>query len=87
MADQWEELLSCALECSRCHRSLGESDKRILSVYDHQPICMACKSDEETRPDYEDVSKYMLGQCIGETELLYGDPAGYCFHHFYPFSC
>jgi hypothetical protein len=24
---------------------------------------------------------------MAETELLYGDPSGYCFHHFYPFTC
>ena len=29
----------------------------------------------------------MIGQCLAETELLYGDPGGYCFHHFYPFTC
>jgi hypothetical protein len=24
---------------------------------------------------------------MAETELLYSDPRGYCFHHFYPFTC
>jgi hypothetical protein len=24
---------------------------------------------------------------MAETELLYSDPNGYCFHHFYPFTC
>ena len=26
-------------------------------------------------------------QGMAETELFYGDPEGYCFHHFYPFTC
>jgi len=81
---KWEERLSCATMCSRCNKEL---DKRILSVYDHQPICMECKKEEEARPDYEEVSKNMIGQCMAETEQLYGDPGGYCFHHFYPFTC
>jgi hypothetical protein len=48
---------------------------------------MECKKEEEARPDYEEVSKGMIGQCMAETELFYGDPGGYCFHHFYPFTC
>jgi hypothetical protein len=84
MKDNWEERLSCATTCARCSKKL---DKRILSVYDHQPICLECKKEEEARPDYAEVSKRMIGQCLAETELLYGDPGGYCFHHFYPFTC
>ncbi len=26
-------------------------------------------------------------QCLIDTEIAYGDPGGYCFHHFYPFTC
>ena len=84
MKDNWEERLSCATTCSRCNKEL---DKRIFSVYDHQPICMECKKEEEARPDYEEVSKGMIGQCMAEIEQFYGDPGGYCFHHFYPFTC
>jgi hypothetical protein len=84
MRDNWEERLSCATKCSRCDKEL---DKRIFSVYDHQPICMECKREEESRSDYEEVSKGMIGQCMAETEQFYGDPGGYCFHHFYPFTC
>jgi hypothetical protein len=84
MKDNWEERLSCATKCSRCNKEL---DKRIFSVYDHRPICMECKKEEESRPDYEEVSKGMIEQCMAETEQFYGDPGGYCFHHFYPFTC
>jgi hypothetical protein len=45
------------------------------------------KKEEGKRPDNAEVSKRMIGQCLAETELLYGDPGGYCFHHFYPFTC
>ena len=48
---------------------------------------MACKEEEEKRPDYEEISKQMIGQCLIDTEVQYGDPEGYCFHHFYPFKC
>lgn len=87
MADQWEEALSCAIACTRCSQKLDSNSERILSVYDHQPICLACKKEEESRPDYEAVSKSMIGQCMAETEALYGDPGGYCYFHFYPFKC
>ncbi len=85
--DQWEEALSCAIKCSRCDAGLKSNDKRILSVYDHNPICLACKAEEEQRQDYETVSRNAIGSCMAETEVLYGDPQGYCFHHFYPFTC
>jgi len=48
---------------------------------------MPCKRAEEKRPDYEQVSKEAIGQCLIDTELAYGDPGGYCFYHFYPFTC
>lgn len=51
------------------------------------PPAWSTKSKEEERPDYEEASKHMIGQCMMETELLYGDLGGYCFHHFYPFTC
>ncbi|MCP4748908.1 MAG: hypothetical protein GY874_22665 [Desulfobacteraceae bacterium] len=85
--DQWEDKLSCATACQRCSAPLKNDQKRILSVYDHEPICMQCKQEEESRPDFEDVSKQMIGACMAETEILYGDPGGYCYHHFYPFTC
>jgi len=66
MQDNWEERLSCTTRCSKCKKEL---DKRILSVYDHQPICMEYKKEEEARPDYEEVSKKMIGQCMAETEI------------------
>lgn len=85
--DQWKEKLSCALACHHCRATLKANDQRILSVYDHEPICMACKAEEEKRDDYESVSRDTIGTCLAETEVMYGDPQGYCFHHFYPFTC
>ncbi len=87
MTDRWEKMISCATECTRCDNKLNPEDQRILSVYDHQSICMECKAAEEKRADYPVVSKTMIGQCMMETEVLYGDPEGYCFHHFYPYTC
>lgn len=87
MLDTWVEKLTCAIVCQRCNRQLTSKDQRILSVYDHEPICMKCKQDEETRSDYEEISKQMIGQCLIDTEMQWGDPEGYCFHHFYPFTC
>ena len=86
MAD-WKEKLMCATECARCNRKLKGSDKRILSSYDHEAICIRCKSDEEKRPDYEEVSKRMIGQCQTETDLKQSDPEGFCFNHFYAYRC
>ena len=87
MKDEWNKKLACSLQCARCEKALSGSDQRILSVYDHAPICMPCKKEEESRQDYEAVSKQMIGSCLAETELLYSDPGGYCFYHFYPFRC
>jgi len=87
MTDNWEDRLCCATQCSRCNKTLKQTDQRILSVYGHQAICLECKKKEEERPDYAEVSKSVIGQCLVETEAFYGDPAGYCFHHFYPFTC
>jgi len=87
MADEWKELLSCALQCQRCGIELKPEDKRILSVYDHQPICMKCKAEEEQREDYAETSQRMVGACLVDTELMYSDPGGYCYFHFYPFTC
>ena len=85
--DQWEEKLSCAVACSRCNAGLKPTENRILSVYDHEAICMACKGAEEKKDDYESVSRDAIGTCMAETELLYSDPKGYCLYHFYPFTC
>lgn len=87
MTDQWQSELQCAIKCAHCHKSLGAEDRRILSVYDHRPICLDCKKIEEERDDYPEVSKNMIGTCMAETEVMYSDPGGYCFHHFYPFKC
>ncbi|MDJ0913769.1 MAG: hypothetical protein QNI95_09385 [Desulfobacterales bacterium] len=87
MQDTWEKAIACAIECSRCNKQLGKDDQRILSVYDHQPICLACKKEEENRSDYEAVSRETIGKCLSETEVLYGDPGGYCYYHFYPYKC
>jgi hypothetical protein len=85
--DKWEEKLSCALACRRCNAPLAPEDKRILSVYDHEPLCLSCKKEEEQRPDYEAVSRQMIGNCMAETEVMLSDPGGYCYHHFYPLAC
>ena len=87
MQNQWEHKLACAIACQRCDAKLSAGDQRILSVFDHQPICLTCKRAEEQRPDYAEVSKNMIGTCMMETEVMYGDPGGYCFYHFYPFTC
>ena len=87
MKDAWEERVSCATVCAACGETLGRKDQRILSVYDHQVICLDCKKKEEEKPDYQDVSKAMIGACMADTEIQYSDPGGYCFHHFYPYTC
>ena len=87
MKDNWRERISCATACTRCDKKMGGEDQRVLSVYDHQAICMDCKREEEQRPDYPASSKNTIGQCMAESELLYGDPEGYCYHHFYPYKC
>lgn len=87
MAANWEKRLECAISCTSCQQSLGPKDLRILSIYTHDPICMDCKKKEEGRSDYAEVSKEMIGQCMADSELLYGEPGTYCYHHFYPFKC
>lgn len=87
MEGNWEKQLACASLCGHCGAALEEKDRRILSVFDHQPICMDCKQTEELRPGYADQSKQMIADCIQQTGRPYGDTAGYCFHHFCPFSC
>ena len=87
MTDLWAEKLACAIRCDRCGQKLEPKDPRILSVLDHEAICMACKKEEEQRDDYEEVSKHTIGQCMIDTEMQWGDPQGYCYHHFYPFTC
>ena len=68
MTQSWKEKLSCATACHRCSQALAGRDRRILSVYDHEPICLDCKAAEERRPDYESVSKEAVGQCLADTE-------------------
>jgi len=86
MKDKWEEIIDCATMCSRCNTTLGLDVPRILSVYDHQAVCMECKRKEEERPDYETVSKRMIGECIADVDQQWGDREGYCYHHFYPYG-
>ena len=86
MSDQWRKELTSAEACSGCKAPLAKGDQRILSVYTHSPICLACKQAEEKRGDYADTSKSMIASCIAETGKPYGDPQGYCFHHFCPFK-
>lgn len=87
MDTHWEKQLSCASRCQRCGNPLGRTEQRILSVFDHRPVCMACKQAEEVRADYPDQSKQMIADCIGTTGRPYGETASYCFHHFLPFTC
>jgi hypothetical protein len=87
MAVEWEKKLACITECSRCKKSLDHKDQRILSVYDHEAICMQCKTGEEQRADYKETPKTMVRECMVDVELMRSDPGGYCFHHFYPYTC
>ncbi len=87
MREQWEKDLACLIVCPRCSQRLENSAERILSIYDHEPICMHCKKEEELRSDYTERSKQMIEQWMSESELNYGDVAGYCYHHFNPFKC
>jgi len=88
MNDPWKEKIMCMIRCPRCNSSLAADDERILSVYDHEPICMKCKREEEKRPDYEEVSKNMIGTCMIDTEMAYSmDQTGYCYHHFNSYKC
>lgn len=72
MKDDWTEMLSCATHCHRSDQKLDPKDPRILSVYDHQAICMTCKKDEEKKPDYEEVSRQTIGECMIDTEIQWG---------------
>lgn len=87
MMEPWREELTCATHCFRCSQGLAPSDLRILSVYDHRAICMACKKLEEAQPDYQEVSMQVAEECLIHSESGAGDPRGYCYHHFYPYSC
>jgi len=88
MQQPWQEKIMCMIQCPRCGISMKGDDERILSVYDHEPICMKCKREEEKRPDYEEVSKNMIGTCMIDTEMAYSmDQTGYCYHHFNSYKC
>ena len=87
MTITWQEELICATQCVRCEVILKPVDLRILSVYDHEAICMKCKRAEESRPDFQDVSMQVAEQCLIHSESGKGDPKGYCYHHFYPYKC
>ncbi|MCK9275449.1 MAG: hypothetical protein M0P57_10190 [Syntrophales bacterium] len=83
----WKSKLTCAVECTRCKKPLNPKDQRILSVYDHEAICMECKRIEEKRPDYKETSGHMIGMCHRDIELMQKDPGPFCYHHFYPYTC
>ena len=85
--DEWKKELACAKNCFACGKELGGAQQRILSIRSHKPICMDCKQEEEKSEDYENASKQMIASCIESTGKPYGDPEGYCFHHFCPFKC
>ena len=87
MSTTWESDLRCAAHCAHCRQPLAAKDRRILSVYDHQPICTACKQIEEQKEDYQEVSKSMIAHCLKETQRPYGDPGSYCFYHFCAYKC
>jgi len=87
MEPNWEEQLACANQCQRCNKDLETRDRRILSVYDHQPICLECKDAEEKKADFEDMTKQMIASCLETTNRPYGNPTSYCFHHFCPYKC
>ena len=87
MTESWDKKLACALQCTQCNATLKQDEQRILSVYSHDVICMPCKKKEEKNSNYVEVSKETIGQCLEDSEIAYGDPGGYCFHHFYPFTC
>lgn len=87
MSRDWKEALRCATACGRCGAALAAADPRILSIYDHEPICLPCKRREEERPDYEERAREAIGACLADVEVAYGDPGGFCYHHFYPFTC
>ncbi len=86
MERDWFEELICVIRCPRCDKGLGASDPRILSVYDHQAICMECKRKEEKQADYKEVSMQVAEYCLIHSESGKGDPRGYCYHHFYPYQ-
>jgi hypothetical protein len=88
MTQNWKDNIACATHCPVCENKLGAKEPRIFSTFDHRPICMACKKQEEQRKDYPEVSQALIGQCMLDSELTYGvDPEAFCYHHFYPFSC
>lgn len=87
MSKQWESELKCAAQCGHCQQYLETKDRRVLSVYDHQPICTACKQAEEQKPDYDEASKSMISKCLEDTDRPYGDPGSYCFYHFVAYKC
>ena len=87
MREKWEKDLACLVVCPRCGEKLLSKAQRILSVYDHEPICMACKSKEQKQTDYQETSKKLIEQWMSESEVHYGDLAGYFYHHFNPFNC
>lgn len=85
--EKWEKALACAERCSTCDCKLDPNDRRILSIFSHGIICMDCKAVEEKRSDYENASKKMIANCLDKTNRPYGDPGGFCFHHFCPYKC
>ncbi len=87
MAEEWKRKIACADSCSRCEKALVPGDERILSVYDHEAICMECKEKEMNASNYKGFSKKLIGNCMLESELSMVEPGDYCYHHFYPYKC
>ncbi|SEM61561.1 hypothetical protein SAMN04489760_1273 [Syntrophus gentianae] len=87
MNDPCKEKIMCLSHCPRCDRPLKVKDERILSVYDHEPICMRCKSEEEKRHDYGEILQKMFWHCMINVQMAQGDPGRYYYNHFYTYKC
>jgi hypothetical protein len=68
-----------------------ENWEKQLSCAEHCIRCNKSLTAKDRRflsvVDYEDASRQMMAECMEQTGKPYGDPAGYCFHHFCPFKC
>lgn len=53
--------------CASCHK---KASVMIMSMYDDRMICMACKSDERTRPDYADAERKDLQEYASRLDSL-----------------
>lgn len=53
--------------CDRCGKDL--SGGRIMSMYNEDCICMECKDKEMKRPDYKEVSKKDMEECLRKYQI------------------